>query len=186
VTLFEYLAAANTLILSFAVARIIGGLAAAFAPARRYWIHLALITALSMTIATWFWGFWSFRAVEWTFARFLVVLMPAVTLQFLAATLIPSSPDQVESWREFYFSVRLWYFGGWIALALILAVAPTILVDLPIIHRARAGQVALLLLGAIGFYSDSPRVHAGLAVAALCMVAVGVFVIFAQAGPLTS
>jgi hypothetical protein len=77
-------------------------------------------------------------------------------LQFLAATLIPSSPDQIESWQEFYYSVRRRYFAGSIALALILATAPTILVELPIFHRARAGQIALLFLGTIGFYSDNP------------------------------
>ena len=65
-----------------------------------------------------------------------------------------------------------------------MAIAPTVLVDLPLLHRARIAQVVVLVLGAIGFYSDNPKVHAGLATTALGFVAVAVLVIFAQAGPL--
>jgi hypothetical protein len=75
-------------------------------------------------------------AVEWTFARFLIALMPPAFLHSLAATIIPSSPDHVESWREFYFSIRLRYFRGWIVLAFLVALTSTIIVDLPVLHPA--------------------------------------------------
>jgi len=185
-SLFEYLAAANTLILSFAVARVIGGLPDSLAPSRRYWVHLALILALFFTMATNFWNFWSFRAVEWTFARFLIVLILPSFLHFMAATIMPSSPDNVESWREFYFSIRRRYFGAWIVLAFLVALTFSIILDHPVLHPSRAGQVALLVLGVIGLSSDHPSVHAGIAIAALLMGAASVLVLFARPGSIAS
>jgi hypothetical protein len=181
-TLFEYLAAGYALILSFAVARVIGGLPDSLALSRRYWVHLVGLVALCLTMSAAFWDFWSFRAVEWTFARFLIALGPAVTLYFLAATLIPSSPDRVESWQEFYFSIRLRYFSGWIALALFLALATTILLDRPALHPSRAVQAIFLAVGAIGLSSRHPSVHAGISVAALLALAAGILGLFTPSG----
>ena len=181
-TLFEYLAAGYTLILSFAVARVIGGLPDSLALSRRYWVHLVAIVALCLSMSAAFWDFWRFHAVEWTFARFLIALGPAVVLYFLAATLIPSSPDRVESWQEFYFSIRLRYFSAWIALALSVALATTILLDLPASHPYRAVQAVFLAVGALGLSSARPSVHAGIAIAALLALAAGALGLFAPPG----
>jgi hypothetical protein len=102
----------------------------------------------------------------------------------MAATIMPSSPDTVDSWREFYFSIRRRYFGAWSVLAFLVALTFTIVLDQPVLHPVRAGQVMLLVLGAIGLASDHPRFHAGVAITTLLMSAVGVLVLFAQPGSL--
>ena len=114
-TLFEFLAAAYTLLLSFAVARLVFGLPSAILQNRRYWVHLVFVAGFSFSLAAMFWGFWSYRDVQWTFPRFLLALTSPVIMLFLASTLIPASPDEVESWKDFYYSIRSRYFSGWIA-----------------------------------------------------------------------
>ena len=178
--LFEYLAAAYTLILSFAVARIIGGLPASIVPSSRYWVHLVFVAATFSAIATTFWNFWSFRAADWTFARFLLALVQPALLHFIAATLIPSSPDQVESWREYYYSIRRRYFVAIIAFGFVVAVNVILIIDLPLLHRSMGGVAWTIAAGAVGVSSDNPRVHAGLALIALVVMAIAVFVLFAQ------
>ena len=179
-SLFEYLAAAYTLILSFAVARLIGGLPYSIVPSSRYWVHLVLVAVTFFGIATTFWNFWSFRGAEWTFARFLLALVQPALLQFIAATLIPSSPDHVESWREFYYSIRRRYFVAIIAFGFVVALNVILIIDLPLLHPSMGGVVWTIAAGAIGVSSDNPRVHAGLALIALVMMAIGVFVVFAR------
>ena len=180
VSLFEYLAAAYTLILSFAVARLIGGLPDSIVASRRYWVHLAFIAGAFSMIATTFWNFWSFRAADWTFARFLLVLMSPVVLQYMAATLIPASPDQVESWREFYYSIRQRYFVSVIAFGFLAGLDVILILDFPLLHPSMLGVVGGIATGVIGVYSDNPRVHAGLGLSALVLLPAAVFVLFAQ------
>jgi hypothetical protein len=60
-----------------------------------------------------FWAFWSYRDVDWTFRRFLLSLTSPVLALFMASILIRGSPDEVESWQDFYYSVRLKYFSAW-------------------------------------------------------------------------
>ncbi len=138
-SLFEYLAAAYTLILSFAVARLIGGLPDSIVPSSRYWVHLVFVAGTFFGIATTFWNFWSFRGADWTFARFLLALVQPALLQFMAATLIPPSPDQVESWREFYYSIRQRYFVALIVCGFVIALT-AILIAATLLAR-RKGRV---------------------------------------------
>ncbi len=128
-TLFEYLAAAYTLLLSFAVARLVFGLPSATLQDRRYWVHLVFVVAFAFFLAALFWGFWSFRDVAWTFPRFLLALAVPVLALLMASTLIPESPENVESWRDFYYSVRLKYFSAWIVLGFLMATSSTFLID---------------------------------------------------------
>jgi len=172
-TLFEYLAAAYTLLLSFAVARLVFGLPSATLQDRRYWVHLVLVAAFAFTLAAFFWSFWSFRDVAWTFPRFLLILSVPVLALLMASTLIPGSPDNVESWRDFYYSVRLTYFSAWIVLSFLLAINSTVLIDMPFTHPARLAELILAAFGVVGVSSSNPRVHGAMAI---CMIGFAAFV----------
>jgi hypothetical protein len=163
-TLFEYLAAAYTLLLSFAVARLVFGLPSAIHQDRRYWVHLVFVAGFAFLLAALFWGFWSFRDVAWTFPRFLLVLSAPVLALLMASTLIPGSPDNVESWREFYYSVRLTYFSAWIVLSFLLVITSTVLVDMPFTHPARLAELVVAAMGVVGVLSSNPRVHGAMAI----------------------
>ncbi len=111
-TLFEYLAIAFSLVFSFTAIRLVGGLPFAFDGTRRYWIHLVVIGLQLGCVAGGFWGFWSYRDVVWSFPKFLLALSGPGVFYFLATTLVPESPSQVASWRDYYYSVRVPYFVG--------------------------------------------------------------------------
>jgi len=185
-TLFEYLAAATTLIYSFAVARLTAGLPYSIVKGRRYWVHLVMIGGLFFSIALLFWNFWSHHDDDWTFPRFLLSLAPAIITQFSAATLIPSSSDAVESWEEFYYSIRKRYFSAWIGLGLVLAFNATVLLDIPLIHPTWGPPLLLIAWGAVGLSSSNPRVHAGLAVSVVSAALLFGFLVFAAPGSLAN
>jgi len=186
-TLFEYVAAAYTLLLSFAVARITAGLPYSIVKGRRYWVHLVMIGGLLFSIAILFWNFWSHHDdADWTFPRFLLSLAPAIITQFLAATIIPSSSDDVESWEEFYYSIRKRYFSACIGLGLVLAFSATVLLDIPLMHPAWGAPPLVIAMGAVGLSSSNPRVHAGLAVSAVAVALLGGFLVFAAPGSLAN
>ena len=87
-TLFEYLAIAFSLILSFAALRLIGGLPYAADPNRRYWVHLVFVCNHLAVVALVFWNLWSFRNATWTLPKFLIVLIIPGLIYFLACALI--------------------------------------------------------------------------------------------------
>ena len=172
-TLFEYLAAAYTLLLSFAVARLVFGLPSATLQDRRYWVHLVFVVAFAFFLAVLFWNFWSLRDVAWTLPRFLLALSaPAVAL-LMASTLIPESPDNVESWRDFYYSVRLNYFSAFIIVSFLLAINSTVLLDMPLTHPHRLLELFVAAFGVVGVSSSNPRVHGAMAI---CAIGIAAFV----------
>jgi hypothetical protein len=183
-TLFEYLAAAYTLLLSFAVARLVFGLPSATLQDRRYWVHLVFVAAFAFFLAALFWGFWSFRDVAWTFPRFLLALTVPVLSLLMASILIPESPENVESWRDFYYSVRLRYFSAWIVLIFLMAINSTVLVDMPFTHPARLAELILAAIGEVGVSSSDPRVHGAMAICVIVLMAFGSSVILFEPGSL--
>ena len=106
-TLFEYLAAGHVLILSFAAVRILNVLPHAVRPSCQYWVHLSWLSlAIGLCIVS-FWGFWSFRELEWTFPLFIAVLSQATLVYVFSTLIVPSEPSSVESWRDYFFEVRV-------------------------------------------------------------------------------
>ena len=181
-TLFEYLAIAFSLVFSFTAMRLLAGLPSAAQPGRRYWVHLTFTcTHLALTIAV-FWSFWSFRDATWSLPRFVLVLANPGLIYFNACALIPENASSVDSWRDYYFSVRRRFFVVAICWAAVAAGSTTVLLELPLFHPQRAGEAAVLLVGFVGAMSASERVHSGLA---LCIIAFGpviAFTVFAPPG----
>lgn len=159
-TLFEYLAIAYSLVLSFAAIRLVGGLPHAIDSGRRYWVHLAYVCGGILAALGLFWAHWSTRDVDWTFPGFLLNLAGPGIVYFLSCTIVPDEPSTVRSWRDYFFSVRLKYFGGLCVWAVIMVVNTTIFLKAPLVHPSRAMAAGFLVLGVAGLASDSPRYHA--------------------------
>jgi hypothetical protein len=173
VTLFEYLAIAYSLVISFAVLRAASGLPHALASGRRYWIHAAwLLTNLAGSLIT-FWLFWSFREVEWSLGRFVLALSNPTLIFVCASILVPDQPGRVQSWREHFYTVRLRYFAYAIAWLVVVALITTVVLDVPVRHPARLFQSAFLILFIAGAATSRPKIHAVLAVLPLLLVLAG-------------
>jgi len=129
VSLFEYVAIAFSLIFSFSVMRLVGGISHALAPDRRYWVHAVNVGFQLLATAVSFWMMWSFRDVDWTLQGFLLVLAGPALYYFNATLLVPEVPASIESWRVHYFAVCRRYWAAICLYAVILATTTTSLLD---------------------------------------------------------
>jgi len=176
-TLFEYLAIAFSLVFSFSGMRLVAGLPHAVQPGRRYWVHVCLVAWQLLVTVNIFWAFWSFRDVTWNWSIFVLTLGSPGLIYFNACTLIPENASSVESWRDYFYSIRRRYFMGVSCWILAVSAISTFALAQPWFHPARGGQAAILVASVLGTLSENPRVLAGVAVL-LLMISVLINVTF--------
>ncbi len=181
-SLFEYVAVAYSLIFSFAVMRLIGGISYAFDRDRIYWVHATHVCYQLLATAISFWIMWSFREIEWTLGGFLLVLAGPGIYYFNATVLIPEAPASIESWRAHYFSVRKRYWGAICVWSLVSTASSSALLGMPLVDPMRTPQVFLFALGIGGMASARPRVHEMLAIALASLTPLGAFIFLSQPG----
>ena len=181
-TLFEYLAIAFSLVLSFTAMRLIAGLSYAAQPDRRYWVHLVFLSSQLLVTVLMFWNLWSFRDAIWTLPRFILILALPGLLYFIACTLIPEQASSVESWRSYYYAVRRRYFVGLGATVLAIYFGTAIVLDVPWLHPAHVPQLAGMAIALLGAHSSSERVHAGLALFLVLNLTVAGYAVFLEPG----
>lgn len=158
-TLFEYLAIAYTLVLSFAAVRLLDGLSHALVAHRRYWVHAAYLGLMLLATLVVFWTHWSAHELEWTFLTFAVNLSGPGVVYVLSRTLVPDDPGAVASWRDYFYSVRRRYFSGLCVWAVLMFAQTSFVLGAPLLHPSRIIQVGLLIFGLAGLATDDPRVH---------------------------
>ncbi len=182
-TIFEYLSVAISIVLSLAIVRLVNGTPHFTTSPKRYWVHAAWVVASAINIVVMWWNMWAFRQIEdWIFPEFALLLLWPVTAYYLAATLIPDAPATVESWRSHFFQVRRRLFFAAIFLFICFIVTPVVLLQVPILHPQRVGEVAMVVLLLIGAFSENPRVHGVLVSLALCGVAAAIAIFFLRPG----
>jgi hypothetical protein len=164
VTLFEYISVAASLICSFVAVRLLGGASAILQAERRYWVHAFFVVIGVIVIMSNWWIFWSFREVDWTYVRFLVALLPLGLMYVQSTLLVPADTSAVRSWRDYYYQVRVRFFALAICYIASLVLTTVVLLGHPILHPRRAFAGTLIAVYTVGMVSDSPRVHATIAV----------------------
>jgi hypothetical protein len=162
-TLFEYLAIAYSLVLSFAAMRLLEGLPHTARSGRRYWPHLLLVLSSLLGCVTTFWVFWSFRGASWDYFRFWLALANAGLNYFMVCSIVPRNADSVESWQQYFASARRRYFVALASWALVVAGMNTLLLAMPLWHPVRVGQLAIFSIAAVGAFTSNERVVAGIA-----------------------
>ena len=179
-SLFEYLTVAISIVLALSLVRLVDGLRIAGDRTTRYWVHLAFVLILLLGAAINFWNFWAFRDADWTLPKFLLALASPAAVFFIACSLVPENPSAVTSWRNHYYSARRSFFLGLTVWALAGAGVATFVAGLPWLHPLRIGQVVLLLVGTLGMFITSPRVHAALALGVVVTIAVTASTVYLQ------
>jgi len=110
-TLFEYMAVANSIILSFAAVRLLDAFPSALAPERRYGTHFAFLVVTVWLCAQYWWVSWTFSQItDWTYVKFLAYLVPPALLYSQARAIASEAPSQVESFRHHFDRVRKRFF----------------------------------------------------------------------------
>lgn len=183
-SIFEYVVVAFSLVLSTSVMRLADGLAHAFGARPRHWLYIGqLFVALLANVGA-FWNYWSFNDAKWTFPRFVLAMAGPVALYAASCTLVPRSPESIESFethslvarRQFYRLLALW--------AVLIAATATVLVDLPLLHPARGAELIIFTAGVLGGSTGREKVHVGLVVFLLAFAAIAFVTIGAQPGSL--
>jgi hypothetical protein len=167
-TLFEYLAAGHVLILSFAVVRILNVLPHAVRPQCQYWVHLSwLLLAIGLCVVS-FWGFWSYREIEWTLPLFIGALVPTALIYMYTSLLAPPDPSTVESWRDHFYMVRIQLFATGFLLMCAILYSNWAILDLSPLEPGTVQP--LVVIFAIGLASEKSKLQNALALAPPAMV----------------
>jgi hypothetical protein len=157
----------------------LGGVSNALQPRRLYWVHLSWVALAIMYCLTTFWVFWGYQTIEWTPHRLILVLSaPGLTYVF-SSILVPADSSSVESWRDYFFSVRPRLFAGGFAMILSIIFGDQALAGVSFAHPSQTGLYGLLAIFALGAVSERPWVHNVLALVPPLII-VGILVVLAQ------
>lgn len=164
-TLFEYITIANSLILSFGVSRLLGGLPELLRADKPYWLHLLWVFGLLVNYPLMFWQMWNYRTVEnWQFFSFLLVLATPAACLLTASFLVPTKPSEESDWEQYYYDNRRGIFGSLAIASMLTLLSTIVLLKVGADNPSRYlgfGSVAFLLILA---FSGNNRVHIGMTV----------------------
>jgi len=163
VSQFEYVAIPVSLIMTFAVARLLSGFPYLLAARRTYWVHTLWCCTAMLNVLVFWWAFWSASEFEgWTLASYLMALLYPAMCYVGATIFMPTHASADTDWREYYFSVRKLIFSiAAIATATNLATI-VLLRSVPLASPAGFGSAAFIALYIVGFFSDSERAQGGI------------------------
>jgi len=181
-TLFEYLAIAYSLIVSFAVSRLLSGLSAALSSDRRYWIHLAYVAWLLACSLMVFWNFWLYRDAEWSLPRFMLALATPALLLMLATQIMPVDPPDSISWRDHFYMIRRRLCTTAILWILSVSAASYFIAGMPLTNPARVFSALAILAFAAGIVSRRPVIHGAIIVFNLAAIVIAMARIFVRPG----
>ncbi len=186
-TLFEYLSVGYSIVLSLTIVRLLGGLPAALASDRRYWVHVAWIGIVLIRSLLFWWSFWSYHEVAaWNFFSFALVLLVPGLLYIMAAALIPDSPSSVGSWQAHFYAVHRRFFTI-LALSFLFTIAASHLVlDVPLLHPLRGVQVFFFVVALAAAATSNSRFHGVLAVTVLFLIVPTIVFFFLEPGQLVA
>ncbi len=184
-TLFEYLAIAFSLVLSFSAMRLVAGLPYATQKAQRYWVHLVFVFSQLLVTVVAFWNLWGFREATWTLPRFVLVLTIPGAIYFGACILIPNEPSSIDSWRAHYYVMRQRFFMAALAAIVAISLSLGVVSELPWLHVDRLPQAAGVAVALLGIFSADARVHSGLALLLLVVLLVSASSVFLEPGSVT-
>jgi hypothetical protein len=164
ISLFEFLSVAIAIVVSFGVVRLLDGVNYAAKPGQLYWPHLVWLALKLIQHFNIWWSLWERHEASWSYAAFLVQLVPPLVLYLQATALVTPSPQSITNWREHYYSVRRQFFG----LNLVFGLSnPLAVLASGIEFRALAAPLIIVALSMIGLLTSSHRVHSALALVAL-------------------
>lgn len=175
---FEFISVAVSIILALSIARLLTALPQAFAPDKRYWVHVVwCLVMLSPHLAFW-WSIWIYRDVEpWSFQAFVAVLLTPALLYMTVTTLCSDEPRSVDSWRTYFFERRRLMFSLGLAVFFSIPLRQLVVLgsgalsldgQLPMSRLPVAGFFLVIMVG--GLVSSNERFHSVLAVAAAGVV----------------
>jgi len=170
--MFEYLGVLIAVIMGLSLTHLLRGLSKLIHMRRTvkpYWVQIVwTINVLIYVLAVWWGMFWWNKLGTWSIEQFLAIAFYCIVLFMLSSMLYPPEFADGLDFEEYFFANKSWFFGIQF-LSLLLDVPETVakgvthLRDVPLQYAIFIPTV--LLFCAIGFYSNSRRVHGFLCIA---------------------
>ena len=167
-TLFEYIAAAVSIVLSLSAAQLLAATRHVLEPSRRYWVHATWVADILFVHLLAWWSLWSARNVAtWTFASFALIMAVPASLYVASSTLVTASPQDVRSWEDYFMKVRRSFYAAYGVTVLAGAARRWLLLDGPLVRPDDAFAYGYLLVGAV---SRDRRVQAAVVLCELAAI----------------
>ena len=124
--MFEYVIVLISIVIGLALTHLMQGIAGLIqnpSRARIWWVHLAWVAYMILSIVFWWW--WEFQLqniTAWTFPIYLFVIFYAFYLYLVCAVLFPLRLEGYEGYKDYFLARRRWFFGlliGWSAIDVI-------------------------------------------------------------------
>jgi hypothetical protein len=107
------------------------------------------------------------------------------TILFITATILaPDEPARIQSWRDYFYSIRVRLFVTGIIWVAVVVLVSTVILEMPAVHPLRLTQAGMLACFIAGALSDRPRVHATLAAAVPLLFGLAALRFLAEPGSL--
>lgn len=163
-SLFEYLSISFSLVLSFAVIRIIAALPEILDKSRRDLVHGAW-TAFTLLAPSWmWWNMWSYHNVSWNYFSFLSILAAPVLYLVQVTALVPTDTTAVASWRDYFEAQSSLFFSAGAAWWLLAIGNSWLLLGVPLTSPTRLIYFAVLGGFLCAAWWPSRRLHTVLAI----------------------
>jgi hypothetical protein len=177
VSQFEYISVAVSLVYSLVLAKLLGAIPVAVHGEKRYWIHTLWIVNLVLACMASWWALWSLREIVWGPAQFLAVFAFPSIIYLRATVLLTDEPREVRSWSEHYYGSRRPFFLLGVLGAANLAMSPRLIMGEPQAILVTVGAAVFGVISGLAAFSESPKVHAVVAVLSFIAFATFPFVV---------
>lgn len=169
--MFDYFGVLVSVMLGMALTHLLKGLAKLVQTRHEssiYWVHIVwTLNVFIFVLAIWWGMFWWRGLQDWTVEWFFFISIYATALYLWASLLYPPDFPRGFAFENWFFDNKHWFFGAQ-TLVLLLDIPETfeksVLGLRPVPRQYELLMPVLLLIAVTGFFSNSRRVHAGLAV----------------------
>lgn len=181
---FNYLAVLISIILGLGITQLLSGFGRwiehrttfrAYGPAI-CWTFVLLV----IQVQCW-WSMFGLRdETNWTFLKFLAVLMQPILLYLQSIVVLPSASSTTLDLRNNYYAQRQWFFGLMIAI-LVASLTKDLILNGALPGTMNLGFHALMLVTAgIAMATDRPRVHAVIGYGSIAMIGSYIWLLFSR------
>jgi hypothetical protein len=133
-------------------------------PHREPVVLLWAVFLVFLYLQTW-WAFWDLGAIGvWNIIQFLFVTLYVCTMYAMTELLLPIAATPETDWLAHFNSVRRWFFGMVVVLAVFGILLTWYLLGVPLVHPYRIIQLSIFSLGIVGWLTPSLVAHRLIAV----------------------
>lgn len=165
---FEYILILTSVIFAMGIAQILSGISAiahSKAPVKPYTAHTLWVFIIFVYVFLVWWATWEFRDIEWTFAKYLFMILGPTFLYVACSLIMPRDiGDEPIDMEAHFFRVRKPLYWSFLLGSLAAVTDGYFLSDEPAWHQGRIGHIVALIATIWGIASDNRRAHVAIAI----------------------